>query len=115
MTADHGRDPHPVLERVLDAAVAHVQALADVELEDPARLAALLGTLLGRAPAHVAGRHVDDAGGAATILELSQHAAGTDLGIVGVRTERQDIDGHRSLWGRGEEAGGTVDGGKPGL
>src|SRR5262245_64320840 len=94
VATNHARDLHPVLERVLDAAVAEVEALAHVELQLLARLARLLGADLGRAPAHVAGRHVDDPGRAAAVFQLAQHATGADLGVIGMWPEGEDVDRH---------------------
>jgi hypothetical protein len=104
VAADHARDLDAILERVLDATVPEVQALAHVQLQDLARLPSLLGAQLGRAPAHVAGRHVDDAGGPAQILELAQQSAAGDLGIVGMRAEREDVDRHEDSGTRGAPA-----------
>jgi hypothetical protein len=80
--------------RIIAAAIAEIQVLAHVELEDLGRLLALLEPDLGRAPTHVTGRHVDDAGAVPEVVHLSQHRTGADLSVVGVGPEGEKIHRH---------------------
>src|SRR5262249_2791922 len=68
--------------------------------------------LLGRAPAHVTARHVDDSGSVTEGFHLEQEAAGSDLGVVGMRSEREDVDGHgrQSIRGLGTRASAGASG-----
>ena len=108
MAADHARRLAAVLERVLDPAITEVHALAHIKPQQLTGLATLLGAELRGAPAHVAGRHVDDAGRVAALLHLEQQSTAADLRVIGVRAESQDVDGHEGdppvargrVWGR---------------
>jgi hypothetical protein len=76
--------------------VSQIEVAPDRDPEDLRRFLGFPRALFGRsARTHLPGGQVDDSGAITRRLKLQERSAHDELDVVGMRSEGDDVDGHR--------------------